>query len=164
MQLQVLQETAGAHRTRTVGTRIAALHRRLDGLEDKLRLRASLLGYPADGSSQALRNRLRRLRDHLGKHGPGRRRTDEPPTRLSPHATTHVAALPLAVKQLDHSATSSYDLLQGARSTIESARRLLRQSARRRDQSRAVSYASVDLQMRFLGTEVERVRGLSAPG
>lgn len=58
VQLQLFQEGAGPHYGRDLGVRIAALHRRLDDLEQQLRLRARALGQDDKPSLTELRTRL----------------------------------------------------------------------------------------------------------
>ena len=73
-QLHSMRETAGPHRIRDVGVRLSALHRQLDRLERRLRLRARTLGEDDQTAMSAMRRRLALLsEDNPTYRGPERR-------------------------------------------------------------------------------------------
>ena len=78
VQLQVFAKTAGPHKNRDAGVRIAAVHRRLDDLESSLRRRAQALGQDSTVRISELQRRLARYierRRGAGVYdGPERRR------------------------------------------------------------------------------------------
>ncbi len=67
-QIQAISETAGPHRTRAVGTRIAALHHRLDDLDEQLKNCAQTLGVSGMSGPADLRHTLRVLTADAGSH------------------------------------------------------------------------------------------------
>ena len=74
-QLRVLQEPGPSHRKLKLQTHIATVHRRLDELERRLRLRAIELGEDDRGAISQLRRRLATLAKHdLSYRGRDRRR------------------------------------------------------------------------------------------
>jgi hypothetical protein len=73
VQLLVLQEESGAHRSIRQQQRISALRRRLDAVEQRLRERAAELGIDGHGTFGELRRTLGRRLRH-GYRGPERRR------------------------------------------------------------------------------------------
>ena len=83
VQLQTIQATAKAHRTRNLGSRIGAIHDRLDLLEGELRLRAAKLGFSDDESFGQLNHQLRKLNHdlELAHEGPERRNNRPARTR-----------------------------------------------------------------------------------
>src|SRR5581483_6070887 len=72
MQLMVLQQESGPHHPARLQMRIAALHRRLDGLERTLRLRAAEKGVDGQTTLGQLRRVLATLTDRR-QHSYGRR-------------------------------------------------------------------------------------------
>jgi hypothetical protein len=73
VQLQIVQQTAGPHRLKGVAQRIAALHRRLDALERRLRLRARDLGFDNNLPMSVLRKQLTQVDPYDRYKGPERR-------------------------------------------------------------------------------------------
>lgn len=67
----VLEEQGGAHHLRHVGLRLAAIHRRMDALEAKLRQRARELGEDSTLSMSELSRRLDARTDRRQAHPDG---------------------------------------------------------------------------------------------
>ena len=69
----MMHEAAGPHLIRDRGTRLSTLHRRLDLLELKLRLRAEAAGEDDQATPSELRQRLEAWTRNPNYHGPERR-------------------------------------------------------------------------------------------